>query len=170
MIFDSKSKASEKILIGRNLFFRFYGNIHYMMQEGMYDEYKKLKIPQKIESMWRQELFEDTKELLDNETSIYGKVVLVGNLLTYGIKTDVVASIIVNLLNSEIDTFSKILLCEELKRCFYNEKNISNLSAVLEIQKQNMLGRDITIDEKYLLNMAGYDFSDFNIKKRINAL
>ena len=170
MIFNSKANASEKILLGRKLFFRFGGNTHYMWQEGVYNEYKKLKIPKEIEKMWRQELFEDTKKQLHNETSIYKKVILVGTLLNYGINTDVVVSIIVDLLNSEIDTFSKILLCEELKRCFYNEKNTSGLIEILEMQKQNMLSKDITIDEKYFLNMSGYDFSDFNIRKRINAL
>ena len=170
MILDSKSKNSDKILLGRNLFFRFYGNIHYMLQEGVYEEYKKLKISKGIENMWRQELFEDTKKQLYNETHVYKKIVLVGNLLNYGINTDFVASIIVDLLDSEIDTFSKILLCEELKRCFSNDKKTSKLSAILEPQKKNMLSKNITIDEKYFSIMLGYDFSDSNIKKRINAL
>lgn len=170
MIFDSKANASEKTLLARKLFFRFYGNPHYMLQEGIYNEYKKLKIPKEIEKIWRQELFEDTKKQLHNETSIYEKIILLGNLLNYGVNTDVVVSIIVDLLNSEIDTFSKILLCEELKRCFHNEKNTSNLIEILEMQKKNMLSKDITVDEKYFSNMLGYDFSDCNIRKRINAL
>lgn len=169
-MFGSKSKDSEKTLLGRNLFFRFYGNIYYMMQEGVYDEYKKLKIPKEIESMWRQELFEDTKRKLDNETSIYKKVVLVGDLLNFGINANCVTCIIVNLLSGEIDTFSRILLCEELKRCFYYEKKTSKLSTILEMQKKKMLSENITVDEKYLTNMLGYDFSDSNIKKRITAL
>lgn len=170
MISDSKSKGSEKILHGRNLFFKFHGNIYYMLQEGVYGEYKKLKIPRKIESIWREELFEETKKQIHNETNIYKKIVMIGNLLNYGIKRDVVVSIIVGLLDSEIDTFSKILLCEELKRCYYNREIIYKLSTILETQKKKMLSNNITIDEKYISNMLGYDFSDCNIKKRINAL
>ena len=170
MVSYLKSNTSKKILLGKKLFFQFYGNIYYMLQEGVYDEYKKLKIPKGIETMWREELFEDTKKQIRNETNTYKKVVLVGNLLNYGIKTDFVISIIVELLDCDIDTFSRILLCEELKRCFYNNETSSKLSKILEIQKKNMLSKNITIDEKYFSNMLGYDFSDFNIKKRINAL
>lgn len=170
MLFGPKSKNLEKIQRGRILFFRFYGNMHHMMQEGVYSEYKKLKIPKEIENIWIQELFEHTKQQLHQETRMDKKVVLLRSLANYGVGTEIVVSIIIDLLNSEIDTFSKILLCEELKRCFRNEKQPPEVSELLEIQKENMLSNDITIDEKYLSNMSGYDFSDSNIKKRINAL
>lgn len=173
MMFDSKSQYSDRITNGRVLFFQYYGNIHYMLQAGVYDKYKKLKVPQKIEDGWREELFDDLRRQFCSKASIYEKIIWIGSLLNIGVKTDVVATFICNLLEEDIDTFSRILLCEELKRCsHHNSKGAPKLTIILEDQKKHMLERDITIDAKYyqLSCMSDYDFSDANIKKRINTL
>ena len=168
----SAAKISENIRAGKTMFFRFHGNTHHMWQEGVYEDYKRLKIPVELENKWREELFEDLKKQFLNKKSIHDKVIGIGNLLDLGVMTDSVVSIIECLLREKIDTFSKLLLCEELKRIPCENEEKKRIISILENQKQHMLSEDITVDEKYLhlSYMKDYDFSNSNIKKRIGAL
>lgn len=169
MIFSTRFKNAEKLLKGKTLFFRFYGNFHHMQQEGVYGEYKRMKIPAHIETKWREEILKGENQTLQSKATVYEKILCVQNLLNCGAKTKDVAHLILDLLSEKMDTFSRLLLCEELKRLTLHETEITS---VLEIQKLHMLNENITIDEKYfqLPHMKDYDFSNDSVRKRINAL
>lgn len=144
-----------------------------MCEARKYEEYKKLKIPKLMEAQWMEELFDHTKNQIFLTTDIPQKISLINTLANYGIKLEDVMAVIVDLFKQEMDTFSRLLLCEQLKQLTHWCKKLTDrTSCFLATQKEKMLNDPISIDATYkqLSYMSSYDFSESAIKKRITAL
>ena len=170
-----KTVTQESLKECRDLFFKFVGSIFGMMQEGVYPKYKKLHIPKDEEERWRNTLFDDTIETFKAETNICEKVFLISRLIDFGIREDAVFSVLIDFLNQNIDTFTIIILFENLKRFLkYTKKDViyAQANTIIRNKKNEMLRSAITVDEEYKKNsyMLSYDFSDENLKVRINNL
>jgi hypothetical protein len=165
----------ERLEKGKRLFFRYFGNLFHMWQDGALDEYRKLKIPKQIEDEWYQVLRNEYQKQICEEPDPFKKVSQLTNLLDLGSKAGEVMPLAEQVLTGDLDTFSRILICESLKR--YDKDSHSNkvhraVDAIITSQKGHLQSSEIHVDVRYkdLPYMKNDDFSLDNIKKRINLL
>ena len=173
MRFEEKNESGIILKHAKDLFFRYGGNLRAMSEnEEAYKEYRKLKISAETQKKWLEELFDHTLDEMHGKTGAYEKMVFIETLSSLGVKTEQLFSLIVNLLNEKMDTFTRLLLCECLKKLRCESISFPSKTNVLEMQKTKMLKESISIDERYfhLSYMSTYDFSNSNIKKRVELL
>ena len=173
MVFGKRIKNNVELERAKELFFRHGGNLKSMAEDdSAYDEYKKLKISREMQKMWLEELFDTLLSEMLNKPSVYDRIASIGVLSNFGIKTECLFSTIVDMFNESMDTFTRLLLCEYLKKLMPEIKKNLPASDVVEQQKAKMLTEPISIDARYLelAHMKSYNFSDLNIKKRIELL
>lgn len=155
------------------IFFSHGGNPFHMWQDDVLTEYEKYKVPKTIENMWLNDIKESllSKIKLSNNPE---KLIFIGeyiNLLDYASA----ANFLINTLDNYCgDTFSFILLIEELKNISHKVNNDlkEKIEAKIKIYKDIALNQEIVIDDyhKKLSYMKDYDFSPENIIKRINEI
>lgn len=165
---DDKSKAKE-------IFITYHGNHFQMEREGIYSEYKKLKITKKQEHQWIHEyqtnlLLRFEKENLTQHcfnnlcTSIrlYKSIDYLKPL----------AEIVVNK-REKLDTFTVLLMAEGIldvvdhfQKSYlrFNKNNIFAKNASINLLKW-LLERPITVSEKYL--DANYNIIDWGNPQNI---
>ncbi len=158
---------------GKQIFFRYNGSRFHIDRECP-NEYKQCKVPKDIEQQWLEEI----KINLLREISIekgYNKVILINHYIQLLDNESAVHFVIEILNQTDLDTFSMIILAETLKH--YISTDISKqlkqeINKLLLILKKIMLNGEIKIDESYKKNpyMKDYDFTKENTIKRINKL
>lgn len=170
---------------GKDIFFKYYGDrFHIGREEGQ--KYDDCNVPKEIELIWLSEVKKTLERNLNN--SIDSKKMILLDKLTRISSISENLAVIYKILNAnKLDTFTQILLCEYLVRekkkiqdfASYDkikyEQNrhlIIEINNILRLYNQKLLSSSITIDESYKItpHMKDYDFSEENIKKRINNL
>lgn len=142
----------------------------------MFSEYCKYNIPRDIEAQWDREIGNETLRNIGKEKNMYELFLLFIKFDMLEIpREDRVYPIIEYLKEPGLDSFTMTLLCEILSR----EKKYSvngalngDISHTISFYAQKLLLQPITIDESYkkASHMQDYDFSDANIRKRIEQL
>lgn len=131
-------------------------------------------MPKDVEQQWLDEI---KKDLLSKSKDSKGhaQVVLLNRYIPLLANELAVEFLIGVLKQTELDTFSRIILLETLKQylsCDLSEVMVKEIESILAYGKKIMLTQKITIDDQYksISYMADYDFSDENILKRINRI
>lgn len=168
---DKKKANLEK---GKDLFFQYNGSIMSLDREGLGTEYRNCNIPKEIESQWKTEI----RIGLQEEIKDYNgekKVTAILKLMQISDFPDRLNFLITILNDIELDSFSRIIICESLVN---EKKNIDNpvikkiIDENVDSNKLKLLNDTITIDESYknASYMKKYDFSIENLKKRIKDM
>ena len=157
----------------KNIYFRYGGNKFEMERDGVYKKYNNYGITKRQEGKWKDEIFEDYKSKIEKE---YDNLKLENNIhgiLMLEYRTTEAINIVIDILNRrDIDTFSSILICEEIKKTLkytHENNNCDNVKSGLYQIKNKLLNEKITIDSRYLNAsfMRDYDFSECSIRNRI---
>lgn len=154
---------------GKRLYYEYYGN-KFGMYYDLKNEYVDCNVPEEVENEWKTDI------LIKLETEI---------LIAEGSDLQVAVSRYMYLLPAEpewlilllqtrnIDTFTAIIFCEQLKDIARRQSNKRNyILNFLAVFKVKLLNEPITIHETYTnaVYMQNYDFSNDNITARINAI
>lgn len=158
---------------GKQIFFRFNGSRFHIDRECQ-DEYKKCRVPKDIERQWLEEIKINCLKNISVERG-YNKVILINNYIQLLDNSSAVCFLIGILNQTDLDTFSMIILVETLKHylsSYVLEPLKEKTTNLLLMLKKTMLDNEIKIDESYKKNpyMKDYDFTKENIIKRIKNL
>lgn len=158
---------------GKQIFFEFSGN-HFHIDRECPDEYKKCGVPKDVEQQWLDEIKTDLLSKIKVSKG-HAQVVLINRYISLLANELAVEFLIRVLKQTDLDTFSRIILLETLKQylsCGLSEVMVEEIENILAYGKKIMLTQKITIDDQYksISYMADYDFSDENILKRINRI
>lgn len=156
---------------GKTLYYQYYGN-KFEMWHDLGNEYADCRVPENTEIEWKREIL---KKLENEIMTAKGSDMQVAvdrymNLLPADSEY-----LLLLLQTKEIDTFTAIIFCEELKNRIRNTKDKGKSAYIryfLDEFKVKLLNKPITIHESYTNDevMRNYDFSENNIKARINAI
>lgn len=158
---------------GKEIFYRFKGNKYFIISE-LGKEYRKCKIPKEIEDEWRKDIISSLRAEIAI-TNGQKKIEAIDSYI-YFLRYEEAAIFLMEIIkNTNLDTFSLMIECEQLK--YYlrviKDNSIKNEIVKLLVQtKERMLSEDITIDEEYLNSphLKDYDFSYDAIIERINRI
>lgn len=169
MLFGKKNKQID-LEKGKSLYYQYYGN-KFGIYRDLGDVYSKCNIPEKIEAEWKVNILETLK----NEIShFFGLDLLVAVDRYLNLLQPSPDWLMTFLQTRETDTFTAIIFCEELKNKMRlsNKKTAASIRHFLNGFKVKLLNEPITIHESYKNYdyLRDYDFSDKNIKVRINAI
>ena len=158
---------------GKQIFFRFNGSRFHIDRECP-DEYKKCGVPKSVEQQWLEEIKIDFLKNISVESG-HSKVILINNYIQLLDNESAVHFVIKVLNQTDLDTFSMIILAETLKHyksTYISEQLKQEIYKLLLILKKIMLNGEIKIDESYKKDsyMKDYDFTKENIINRINKL
>lgn len=158
---------------GKQIFFRYNGSRFHIDRE-CHNEYKKCGISKEIEEQWLEEIKINFLTNISVEKG-YDKVVLINNYIQLLDNTFAVYFLIEILNQTDLDTFSMIILAETLKHylsTYISTQLKEEINKMLLMLKRMMLNNEMKIDESYKKNpyMKDYDFTKENIIKRINKL
>lgn len=161
---------------GKEIFTRCKGNRTVMAQEGLLEEYILCKVPKRIEAGWAEDYVGALKSAC--LLSSGDKHVALACACLPLLSEDDACTFLLQLCERDIDTFGLILLYEQLRR--YHTEHHKKISTPLSARvattllraKQKLLAKPITVDESYkeIPAMKDYDFSEENLRKRINLL
>lgn len=138
------------------------------------EEYFKCKIPKDLEKIWQKDI--EVSLLLQIEKANGSYMINVINSYLHLLDVDSRINFLLKKINEiELDTFSRLILCESLKReCHYNTDNLINskIRESLTKTKERMLNERIIVDKSYKESsyMRDYDFSTENILYRIKQI
>jgi hypothetical protein len=161
---------------GKSIFFQYNGSYFGMDHDGVGHDYRKCNIPKDIEYKWLDEIKNELVKMIMNEKDNQKLTTYFYIFSNLNISDDIKVKTIFNYLNNHnLDTFSSILICENLKdilkNCTSNEikKEIKDFIIVFH---NKLNSKRITVDNSHINNpyMKQYDFSDNNIRKRLNNL
>jgi len=154
---------------GKSLYFEYYG-YKFAMYHDLGDEYADCNVPKKIEEKWKAEIL----KTLGNEITVAQGSDLHDAVSRYMHLLPASDKWLMRFLTTrEIDTFTAIIFCEQLKnmtRTFIVKK--IRVRRFLDKFKAKLLNEPVLIHESYknASFMQGYDFSENAIKKRIKAI
>ena len=136
-------------------------------------EYRKYNVPEKLEKEWSEDI---KLSLLYQINNSYGQEQheLVTNLCC-SLSDEESVSILMEMLNKDQDSFSKLLYCEQLKDLMHkisNNELCEIISRIIANQKKLILMEISNIDERYktLYYMKDYDFSENALLARARRL
>lgn len=162
---------------GKAIYYKYKGDT-FGISKDLGDEYKKCYIPQEIEEKWTADIIRELNNDIKNKTGNLRMEAILAYVQIVG--TDEAISFLIRILDSNcLDTFSSILICEELKRFLDKSRNFlitdkqtEQIKRIIERKKNDMLLSKIIIDGSFKLlpHMKSYDFSERNIIKRISDL
>lgn len=168
MIFHKK-KRSVDLDKGKRLYYQYYGS-KFGMWHDLGDEYEKCYVPQEIEAEWKTDIL--SKLETEIEAAEGSDLQVAVSRYMYLLPADP-EWLILLLQTRDMDTFTAIIFCEQLKN-MTNIPNIKNMYVrnFLDRFKVKLLSQPVTVHETYVNAeyMRNYDFSDDNIKARINAI
>lgn len=158
---------------GKQIFFRYKGSRFHIDRECP-KEYKQCKVPKDIEQQWLEEIKINLLREINIEKG-HNKVILINHYIQLLDNESAVHFVIEILNQTDLDTFSMIILAETLKHYIstdISEQLKQEINNLLLILKKIMLNGEIKIDESYKKNpyMKDYDFTKENTIKRINKL
>ena len=158
---------------GKQIFFRFNGSRFHIDRECP-DEYKKCGVPNSVEKQWLEEIKIDFLKNISVESG-HSKVILINNYIQLLDNESAVHFVIEVLNQTDLDTFSMIILAETLKHyksAYISERLKQEINKLLLLLKKIMLNGEIKIDDSYKKDpyMKDHDFTKENIINRINKL
>lgn len=158
---------------GKQIFFKYNGSRFHIDRECP-NEYKQCRVSKDIEQQWLEEIKINLLRNITVERG-YNKVISINHYIQLLDNKSAVLFLIDILNQTNLDTFSMIILAETLRHYvsgYVPEQLKQESKTLLLILKQKMLNGEIEIDESYKkdLYMKDYDFTKENIIKRINKL
>lgn len=158
---------------GKQIFFRFNGSRFHIDRECP-DAYKKCGVPKSVEQQWLEEIKIGFLKNISVESG-HSKIILINNYIQLLDNESAVHFVIEVLNQTDLDTFSMIILAETLKHyksAYISERLKQEINKLLLLLKKIMLNGEIKIDESYKKDpyMKDYDFTKENIINRINKL
>ena len=155
---------------GKRLFYQYYGS-RFGMWHDLGDEYERCNIPKAFEREWRDVFLNklETEMQSARGEELFTAVGRYTDLLDVG-----PAWMILFLQTRETDTFTAVLLCEQLKDMLDEKKNRTTayVRRFLERFKRRLLALPVVIDESY--RTCGYVDEKFlredAVRERISAL
>lgn len=166
-----KSKKTISLAEAKQMFFRCEGSIM-GIDRDFGDAYRKCRVPKELENQWREELINSYKEKIPDLSGQKqtNTVMALSNLLEPDEGTQYLVAF---LKTTELDSFSRLVLCEWLKDLLQRVKGDQSLFIdAIRDNKKILMNSPITIDSSYIESpaMVGYDFSESYQKKRIQDL
>lgn len=158
---------------GKKIFFKYNGN-SFSIDRECGKEYRKCKVPVELEKQWLEEIKMNLLDGIQNEIGDARMCLIIAYVRVIDMVTAI--EFLISALNQkDMDTFSAILLAENLKRRL-REPIDDQLKNRIEVEIENFKNRalqsKIEIEDSYKRSrfMKYYDFSDENIIRRINAI
>lgn len=156
--------------VAKKMFYSCYGSYQSIDREygNLYYAYH---VPKSLETEWLDDIQNELREKISNSSGNEQFLHVVHLCLTLN-KASCLA-LFINLLDTEIDSFSRLLYCEQIKDLIpINSDDDQKICSILNVQKNKLLTNVITIDNSYLSSryLRNYDFSDSNIIERISKL
>lgn len=168
MLFKKRNVDFEK---GKRLYYEYYGN-----KFGLYwdlgNEYSNCNIPKKVENEWNADIMDHLEDEISKAQGSSLQLAVDRYIKLLKVKYEWLMAF---LETKEMDTFTAIILCESLKNMARLVKNRSTKKRIrhfLDEYKVKLLHEPIVVHESYKSAeyMCNYDFSDENIKARINEI
>lgn len=159
---------------GKRIFYQYNGSKMYIDRE-VGKAYRKCEVPFYMEELWKEDIMQSLRKQIEQSKGSE----LISTLISYTqlLSTQEAIDCITEVLSDrQLDTFSRIILCESLKQLIRYpdiDNEIKNsIVAILKSNKEIMLSDSITIDDSYIHDwrMRNYDFSESNIIRRINEI
>ncbi len=174
-MFFKRKISDENLKKGELLFFKHNGDFAQMIEMGDYSTYKKLNISKEKEDEWYELIVNDLIDKIYKEKTAIDVVCLVNQLVFIGKSENKVIQTLINLLNEDYDTYTKLLFLENLnliKTRLKSNHNTNNLESIITKYKNMLLMNNffVTDDWLQLEHLKNYDFSEENIKNRIMKL
>ena len=174
-MFFKRKISEENLKKGELLFFKHNGDFTQMIEMGDYLTYKKLNIYQEKEDEWYELIVNDLIDKIFKEKKVINVVCLVNQLVFIGKFENKVIQTLINLLNEDYDTYTKLLFLEELnliKKRIKSNHNANNLESIITKYKNMLLKNKFFVSDDWLQleHLKDYDFSKENIKNRIMKL
>ena len=162
---------------GKKIFYEHNGNTFYI-EFDLGDEYEKCNIPKEVENEWHQDIYEKLKREIEHASETPGfnaeKIwSVIFTFLDMNVPEEKrVLPVLQFLDKAKCDTFLRILVCEDLRKCQKYIKSVAlNEKVEVAIREQIyiMLSEPITIDDSFKY-WRDYDSPDENLKLRIIQL
>ena len=152
---NSKQPSAEDIEKGKELFYKYYGSKFGIAHDlGMV--YEKYHIPKYLEDEWLKDIKQSLIAKIESNDCVMEELIVYISRyeqISSSQELEDFIAIIENCLNRELDTFTKLLICENLKNVSRRIKNSSVLAQINEIiakQKTELLSKEITIDKSHV--------------------
>lgn len=163
-------KKSADIEKGKWLFYQYYGS-RFGMWHDLGDEYERCNIPKALEKEWRYDILNG----LETEMGSARGETLFTAVGRYTDLLDVGSSWMMLFLQTrETDTFTAVLLCEQLKNMLDEKQNkeAAYIRRFLDRFKRRLLASPVVIDDSY--RACGYVdekiLREDAVRERISAL
>ena len=159
---------------GKKIFYECYGS-NFNIEREYGKQYKLCNIPIEVEDVWRKDIIQQLVYKIDNTIGAQ-KIENIEHYLQLITNNDAL-DFLKKSLKKEMDTFSRIIICEKLKHCakviaIKDSALLENINNLLLENVNKMLNEKIVIDCSYFnfQYMQDYDFSDDYIRKRISDI
>ena len=174
-MFFKRKISDENLKKGESLFFKHNGDFAQMIEMGDYSTYKKLNISKEKEDEWYELIVNDVIDKIYKEKKVVNVISLVNQLVFIGKFENKIIQTLINLLNEDYDTYTKLLFLEELnliKKRLKSNRNTDNLEFIITKHKNMLLINKVFVSDDWLQleHLKDYDFSEENIKNRIMKL
>lgn len=156
----------------KKIFYDCYGS-HFFIDREYGNIYKKYNVPKEIENEWLNDIKNTLsyKIKTSHGSEQHRYVSYICNILSSEESIDLLLS----LLRTNTDSFTKLLYCEEAKRLLVTVADDVKYNEIVEMIKEqkSLILSDITnidADYKTLYYMKDYDFLPDNLIKRVEKL
>lgn len=142
-----RKKKTPDLEKGRELFYQYYGN-KFGMRHDLDDAYDRCRVPAGMEKKWRADII---NKLEAEMRSACGAALEIAVSRYMHIKGAGPAWLMHFLQSRETDTFTAVILCEQLKNSLGGKKNrtASRIRRFLDSFRQKLLDSPVTIDRSY---------------------
>ena len=164
-----KKNCSINLEKGKSLYYHYYGSIFGMCYD-LGTEYADCNIPKEIEIEWKKDILDKLEKEISTAQGDNLHLAVSRYIDLLPADTEWLMQL---LQTREMDTFTAIIFCEQLK----NMSKIDIIKSIvvrrfLDDFKVKLFSQPITIHQTYknAVYMRDYDFSHDNIIKRINEI
>lgn len=160
---------------GKELFYKYYGN-RFGIQNDLGMEYEKCKIPKSLEDEWLKDIKNILKTKIESNECVGFELLCYIRRYAYLFPLKDIHECVITIekcFNRNIDTFTKIRICEDLKDLLSPQIDDSVRTQIQNIiieQKAKMVRQEIIVDEYYRKTMEAEKLTSENIIKRMMGL
>ena len=164
-------KKEQRIEFGKKIFYENYGNYFSIAMNYGDRKYKKFRIPKELEKDWQDDIKREYfKRIYATKGAEQHKNVLIYiDLLT----AEQAVEFLEDLLNQPLDSFTRLLYCENIKnhlRFVKSSLAASHARFVIAKNKEQLLSQTITVDPQYKYEMQPYNYNWNELPQRIQNL
>ena len=174
---NSKQSQDVNIEKGKELFYKYYGS-KFGIAHDLGSEYERCNIPKNLEEEWLKDIKNTLIAKIQSKDCVGHELCVFINRyeqICSSKELEDFIGIIEYCLNRELDTFTKLLICENLKnvsRRITDDQVLVRINEIIAKQKTELLSKEITVDGSHVefaRALYGRTTEDGSDKERTNV-